>query len=89
MLPLGFEDLTLAEIEMMQAEALDGKTISDADGLQVAGAALWMLARRNGAADVPWDDFKRTLTLREIKAFTATIQADALNPTLPREGMTT
>lgn len=87
-MPLSFEDLTLAEVETMQAEALGGKTIAEADGLSVAGAALWMLARRNGNAGMSWEDFKARTTMREIKAFSESINADALDPTKPREGMT-
>ena len=79
-----FEDLTLAEVETMQSEALGGKTIAEADGLQVAGAALWMLARRNGAAGESWDEFKAHTTMREIREFSASIDADSLDPTKPR-----
>lgn len=75
-----FDDLTLGEVETMQAEALGGKTIADSDPLQVAGAALWMISRRNGNAHESFEDFKRHVTMRELKAFSEMMNAD---PTVP------
>lgn len=70
-----FDDLTLGEVEEMQEKVLGGKPIQDSDPLLVAGAVMWMTARRTGEL-ADWDTFKKQVTMGEIKNFSQTQMGD-------------
>jgi hypothetical protein len=75
-----FDDLTLGEVELMQATALQGVSLADADPLKLAGAVMW-ITERKGKPELTWDDFKAGVTMGEIKAFSTQMQAEQVDPT--------
>lgn len=82
MIDLAFDDLTMAEVDLLQREALDGVRISaeDGDPLKVAAGIMWIATRRD-KPEMTWPEFSETLTMREVKAYGERIGADAVDPT--------
>lgn len=80
-----FDDLTLGEVDDIAKECLDGKSFSDpdVDPLKLAGAVMWMAARKNGEPNVTWDEFRYKTKMSEIKAFSEAEMTDAVDPTIP------
>lgn len=78
----GFDDCTLAEIELMTKTCLDGKTMAseNVDPMILAGGIMWILARRE-QPEFAWDDFKNNTRMSDIKAFSIQMEADELDPT--------
>ena len=78
---ISFDDLTLAEVELVSQEALGGKAISDddSDPLMVAAGVMWVTQKRQGS-EVSFADFKQTVTMRQIKEFSAQLEAAADDP---------
>lgn len=72
-----FDDLTLAEVEEITNTAMGGKNFADptADPMMLAGAVLWM-ARRREAPGLTWEEFKSTVSMRDIKAFSQDMEAN-------------
>lgn len=70
-----FDDLTLGEVEEMSTVALKGASMADADPMMLAGAVMWMTARRD-TPDVTWEQFKSQVKMSEIKAFSLKMKAD-------------
>lgn len=76
-----FDDLTLAEVEEITNTAMGGKSFGDptADPMMLAGAVLWM-AKRREQPSLTWQDFKATVSMRDIKAFSTDMQELDANP---------
>lgn len=64
-----FDDLTLGEMDDIQAQCLDGKPIGEADPLKLAAGIMWLYERKNGEPQLSWDDFKYRVKMGDIKAF--------------------
>jgi len=78
-----FDDLTLGEMDDIQASCLDGKPISEADPLKLAAGIMWLHQRKNGQPQLTWDDFKYSVKMGDIKAFSEREMAgDGESPTV-------
>ena len=78
-----FDDLTLGEMDDIQAQCLDGKPISEADPLKLAAGIMWLTERKNGQPQLSWDDFKYSVKMGAIKHFSETQMAgDSESPTV-------
>ena len=75
-----FDDLTLGEVEELTTVALKGQSFEQADPLMLAGAVMWMTERKSNP-DLGWDQFKSTVKMGDIKAFSIQMEADSLDPT--------
>jgi hypothetical protein len=82
-----FDDLTLAEVEEISNTAMGGKSFGDptADPMLLAGAVLWM-ARRREQPGLQWQDFKATVSMRDIKEFSTSMQEIEANPLVNLNG---
>lgn len=77
-----FDDLTLGEMDDIQAQCLDGKTIAEADPLKLAAGVMWLHERKNGQPDLKWDDFRYSIKMGDIKRFSESEMAgDESSPT--------
>jgi hypothetical protein len=76
-----FDELTLAEVQQMRKECLGGKTISDADPLDLAGAVMFFTQRRTNGLDGTWVDFQAQTKMKDIKAFADLMNDETENPT--------
>lgn len=75
-----FDELTLFEVDEMSTVCLDGKSISDSDPMRLAGAVMFMTARRD-RPELDWESFRRTTRMADIKAFSELMnEEDELNP---------
>lgn len=77
-----FDDLTLAEVEEITNDVLNGKSFADptVDPMMLAGAVLWMATRRE-QPELTWQSFKAVTSMRDIKAFsTAMAEEEEANP---------
>lgn len=72
-----FDELTLGEVEEIEATCLNGKGMGDDDAnpLTVAGAVMWMTQRRANS-DLTWADFKATTKMGDIKTFSESMKED-------------
>ena len=78
-----FDDLTLAEMDFICREALDGKSFGDADTdpLKMAGAVMWAFERRD-QPQLAWADFMAQTTMGAIREFSTHMELEELaNPT--------
>ena len=75
-----FDDLTLGEVEELTALCLNGKSFADSDPFALAGGVLYMHRRRDNPS-LDWAEFKGTVKMGELKAFSELINADSENPT--------
>lgn len=75
-----FDELTLAELEEMQTDCLGGKSIQDADSMQLAGAVMYMTHRRADES-INWDAFRKTTRMVDIKAFSELMNDEESDPT--------
>jgi len=75
-----FDDLTLGEVEQIVNVALGGKSIADSDPLMLSGAVMWMTERKSNP-DLAWEQFKATVKMSDIKAFSIQMEADEMDPT--------
>ena len=81
---IGFDDLTLGEVEEITTVALGGKSIDAGDPLMIAGGVMWM-SRRREEPTLSWDDFKKTTRMADIKSFSMDMEAaNELDPTNAR-----
>ena len=79
-----FDDLTLGEVEEMSTVALGGKSVSDSDPLMLSGGTMWIIQRRDNPS-LQWEDFKKSVTMKQIKDFSLEMQAqDLMDPTIDR-----
>ena len=81
-----FDDLTLAEVEMISRDALGGKPMSDdsADPLAVAGGVMWITQRNSGEPELTWEQFKHRTKMGDIKAFSIDMEHQQMDPTNAR-----
>ena len=79
-----FDDCTLAEVEMMTNECLNGKNMGDehVDPMMIAGGVMWIIARRDDP-ELAWSVFKARVRMGDIKAFSIQMEADEMDPTQP------
>jgi len=80
-----FDDLTLAELDLLKAEVLGGKPVfsDDVDQLALSSGVMWLTKRKNGTPDLSWDDFKHQTTMTDIKEFAEEMEAaEKANPTI-------
>lgn len=77
-----FDELTLAEMDLLKTEVLDGKNVfdDDTDQFALAGGVMWLTKRRNGEA-ITWDAFKQQTRITDIKDFAIEMEAAELDPT--------
>ena len=75
-----FDDLTLGEVEELQTTVLKGVSLAEADPLMLAGGVMWVTQRKENPA-LTWDDFKGSIKMGDIKAFSESMQAEEANPT--------
>jgi len=75
-----FDELTLFEVDDMQAVCLDGKSISESDPMRLAGAVMFITQRRDNPL-LDWESFRRQTRMADIKAFSELMNEDELDPT--------
>lgn len=77
-----FDDCTLAEIETLTAECLNGRNMAsaDVDPMLLAGGIMWITARRDDPT-LAWGDFKARTRMGDIKAFSTQMEIDDMDPT--------
>lgn len=71
-----FDDLTLGEVDDIEATCLNGQPFTEANPLKLAGAVMWVTVKRNEPT-LTWDDFKYRTSMGQIRTFSETEMADA------------
>lgn len=82
-----FDDLTLGEVEVITTECLLGPINDETDSLQLAGAVMYMHARRSDP-ELTWVDFKNRTRMADIKSFSALMNDDDEETPNPTNGVT-
>lgn len=72
-----FDDCTLAEIEILTNECLNGRTMGsdDVDPMLIAGGMMWVIARRSNP-NITWPEFKAITKMGDIKSFSLQMELD-------------
>jgi hypothetical protein len=74
-----FDELTLWEVEEMNTICLDGKGISESEATRLAGAVMFMTARRDNPV-LDWETFRRNTRMVDIKAFSELMNDEEADP---------
>ena len=75
-----FDELTLGEVDYLLTECIDGKSITEADPLKLAGGVMFMHEKRNNP-ELSWKTFMETTKMGAIKEFSSLINDDESDPT--------
>jgi hypothetical protein len=79
-----FDDLTLLEVDQLQATCLGGMNMSDdgVDYMKLAGGVMWLFQKR-AEPDLTWPDFMARTQMGDIKAFSEQMELEEqVDPTV-------
>lgn len=76
-----FDDLTLADLDDIRKECLEGKNVNDpdVDPLMLAGAVMWASCRQDDPG-LTWDAFRQKTRMGDIKEFSQRMQDEDSSP---------
>jgi len=72
-----FDELTLADLDDIRRECLEGRNINDpeVDPLTLAGAVMWA-SNRQDHPGLTWEAFRNKTRMGDIKAFSQQMQLE-------------